>query len=360
VSVPQAVSVPGSVPPPATVAATARPATVGSGAGIYGTVQERPTYLHSETPKRADGSTAPVGHAQRAARVGALAASDAAAGIQTQPTRKAQTEARAAVSEPPPPAQDRDLVEVIWHVPEIVEEAKRARALKHVFATAKEKRVMLATDERGIEETKKARELARLLGHPTAMSEMRALENAVHEVIDDSGVLIAALVLAHGDIAVRLDPRKVLEALIGMVKPLSGMDKNIAEAVESAQVFASNEWSAPKSIEIATTRLREAAAKAQRELAAAQLQATAERMVLEKRGFETRSVLGGEHVRADFHLATGSIIPCYIPMDCKDRLPLFERFPARVVGEVRLKQDSVESAPIALLARAVARRHSRR
>ncbi len=363
VTVPHAVSVPPSVPPPAvvpaTVAATARPSTPGSSAGVYGTVKERPTYLHSETPKRDGGPIAPVAHSQKAAHEGALAASDAAAGIQTQPARKAPVETR-AVSEPPPPAPERDLVEVIWHVQDIVEEAKRARALKHVFATGKEKRVMLATDERGLEETKKARELARLLGHPSAMSEMKALENAVHEVIDDSGVLIAALVLAHGDIAVRLDQRKVLEALIGMMKPLAGSDKNIAEAVENAQLFASNEWSAPKSIEIATTRLRETAAKAQREVAAAQLQATAERMVLEKRGFETRSVLGGEHVRGDFHLGTGSIIPIYMPMACKDELPLFERFPARVVGEVRLKQDSQESAPIALLARAVARRHSRR
>jgi hypothetical protein len=53
-------------------------------------------------------------------------------------------------------------------------------------------------------------------------------------------------------------------------------------------------------------------------------------------------------------------VPTYLPAELDKQLPLFPRFPVRLVVEVVPQQDASESHPVALRALAVARQFSAR
>ncbi|MFO0756299.1 MAG: DUF2169 domain-containing protein [Byssovorax sp.] len=81
-----------------------------------------------------------------------------------------------------------------------------------------------------------------------------------------------------------------------------------------------------------------------------------ERALLEARRYEQRDLLGATFLRALFR-AQGSeeTVPLYLPVELARRLPLFRRFAARLVAEVRPSQDEHEEAAVCLRAVALGR-----
>ena len=82
----------------------------------------------------------------------------------------------------------------------------------------------------------------------------------------------------------------------------------------------------------------------------------ARRALLEQRKYQIRELAGAPWIRALLHgLAGDRPVPTYLPAELAKKLPLFMRFPARLIVEVLPQQDQTESHPAALRALALAR-----
>jgi hypothetical protein len=81
------------------------------------------------------------------------------------------------------------------------------------------------------------------------------------------------------------------------------------------------------------------------------LEAHTERLLLEQRYYQKRTLLGQEWIRAlltPSGAAAGEAIPTYLPERLSKELPMFQRFRARAVVEARLQLDQFEVHPSAL------------
>jgi hypothetical protein len=77
-------------------------------------------------------------------------------------------------------------------------------------------------------------------------------------------------------------------------------------------------------------------------------------VLLEKRRYQRRTVLGGPCIRALLGRDAGAM-PAYLPDDLATKLPLVTQLKARIVAEVGPSQDQYESHPYALRVVALAR-----
>ncbi len=93
-----------------------------------------------------------------------------------------------------------------------------------------------------------------------------------------------------------------------------------------------------------TAKLREAFAQGKRAVAPDYLNAHAERMLLEQRAYQRRALFDKKWIRSVMRGAAGAI-PAYLPEEMKDGLPMFRRFPARMLAELDLREDEGEASP---------------
>jgi hypothetical protein len=109
------------------------------------------------------------------------------------------------------------------------------------------------------------------------------------------------------------------------------------------------------------TLVRDAWTKSSRRLPADYLDVHAQRLLLEQRSYQARGLWNDTYVRAILvpgehdggRLRSG--IPTYLPASIAKQLPLFARFPARVLAEAFPQQDQLETCPVALRAIALGR-----
>ena len=81
-----------------------------------------------------------------------------------------------------------------------------------------------------------------------------------------------------------------------------------------------------------------------------------ERLLLQKRTYQIRTVLGGPQIRAALLPGQGSLaLISYLPEAVGPKLPLSLRFRARLIAEVHPSPDPQEPAPLALRVVAVGR-----
>lgn len=183
-----------------------------------------------------------------------------------------------------------------------------------------------------------------------------ALEAAL-EASEAEGPPACPLVLVCGELELAFDETETLKAVVSAASPLSGSDKKLKEALDLArEMLAAPLAGMPEVAEGLGARIREAWAKANRLLPAGYLAVCTERALLEQRHYQRRELLDDTWIRA---LLTGpgveTPVPTYLPASIARRLPLFKRFPARLLGEVLWQQDELESHPIALRALALGR-----
>jgi len=321
------------------------------------TEAQRPSYLKSATEAagQVKPQLVPVGHAASAAKVGVVAASDAAATVKSEPPPP-KAEVRA-----PQPIHDaavadaREILEIIWYDPQAVPKAKRSRTFRDLFTEKKVRRGLLAAPEETSDEGKERIELSQILGHPRPLGDVGSVDISLAGSLDEHGMLDPPYVVLAGDLILHLDERVLLEAMANIVTPFLATDKNLAEAHELAEKALEGKWTIPKSIEQALKRLREATGKYNQ----VQIESSARRQCLERKSLEQRGLLGSDHIRASLAFSETQSVVVYLPMATKERLPLFERFPIRALGTVHPKQDPLEPGPSAVLIAALARRHPR-
>ncbi|HVY46425.1 MAG TPA: hypothetical protein VHB21_11125, partial [Minicystis sp.] len=199
-----------------------------------------------------------------------------------------------------------------------------------------------------------------------ALADVASLPEALARGVGLDGSFAAPLVLVGADVELAFAELDVLRATVAALGPLlppetSSMPevRPLADAVALADAWAARHGDlAPASVaEALVGRLRDAAARASRLVPPGYLDAHVERIVLERRAFATRIVLGDRMVRASLvsPATRAAAVPAYLPVGSAARLPLFRRFAARALVEVHPRQDQFETHPVCARVLALAR-----
>jgi hypothetical protein len=177
----------------------------------------------------------------------------------------------------------------------------------------------------------------------------------VDEAVDAQGCFEPPLVLVAGDLELPFDELETLKATVTAVAPFAQSDKKLKESLDTVAELLKTPWLQGSGgvAESLTRRIQDAFAQAQR-LGPDYLQGHTERMLLEERRYQKRTVYGQTWIRSLLHLG-GAPVPTYLPEALAKELPMFKRFRAKLIGEVDLREDQYETHPQAVRAVALAR-----
>jgi hypothetical protein len=166
------------------------------------------------------------------------------------------------------------------------------------------------------------------------------------------------LAVVAGDLAPVFEEIDLLKATLAAAAPFLGGDKRLKDAHDAAVEGLASPYvqASGAACDALAARVREAFAQSGRSLPAGHLDAQAERMVVEQRRYQRRTVLGEPRIRARLaQPGAAAPVPVYLPEALATKLPLFARFPARLLVEVHVAQEQSEAHPLALRALALAR-----
>jgi hypothetical protein len=164
------------------------------------------------------------------------------------------------------------------------------------------------------------------------------------------------LLLVDGVLQLPFDDKLELKATADLAGQTAPSDqKRLKELVDYANDLVKLPTQAsPGFVRQILAQLHDAWEKAPRSLPSGFLQKNVERGLLEQRAFCKRTVFGAPHLRA--YLATDEgDVPVYLPESVADHLPLFSSFRVRLIAEAHPAEDGLETSPVALLGRALAR-----
>ncbi|MFO0615878.1 MAG: hypothetical protein U0414_25005 [Polyangiaceae bacterium] len=288
---------------------------------------------------------------QRAAALGAGAASNAAIGIETLPKPIAPP-AKAK----PLPVEDARAVTRVELLAVDRLEMDRIRSSKHLSEKPADDELVdewksadppLQTSV----EAKERGEAHRVLARATPMAP-EELEPTLGSALDAS-TGVCPVVLVSGELTLALDPHDALRALRGYASAWSTpQDKRLGEALELVDAVLAAPIVLADAVQIARVRLDEALRAANRP-ALREVEPVIDRTLLESRSFARRNVFGDRRVLA--YLEGTPPLPVYLSEALARELPLMKRFPARIVAEIRPQQDASEAHAVALRAIALGR-----
>jgi hypothetical protein len=240
-------------------------------------------------------------------------------------------------------------VEVVWFdsTTEIAS-ASRSRTLKAQVGDGADDEFLSANDDGGTLEIAR-RDVGRWFRRAAPLESQR-LPELLNDALEDEAGTRPFVVLA-GELAWSFDPRESLRAWIALGTPLT-VDSRVKDAIENAErVMAENVVSVPDVLLAALERLRDSVRANAKLIGQTPIDAAAERWLVEERGFAKRRVWGQQRLRAHLHTAKGrAAIPVYLPDGAGWEAPLSQRFPARVLGEIRIRQDPTEASTVCLRA----------
>jgi hypothetical protein len=188
-------------------------------------------------------------------------------------------------------------------------------------------------------------------------SDATSIARAMEEAIDEDGIFVRPLVVVNGELTMAFDPLEVLRTTIAVASQLAVTDKKLKETVDAASEIAEAPRMTPGPlVDGATVRVRQAFAQANRSLPSDYLESSVQRLLLEERRYQRRTLLGGPRLCGLLaHGGPGAPLPTYLPEHLAPDLPLFPRFRVRALVEPHAQQDPAESEPIALLVLALGR-----
>ena len=320
------------------------------------TLSGTPTALKPSALRPLPSKPAPVPTRDAASR-GVVAASNAAAAAAAAKDAAEPTDAKPAARPAPVRDPSRDHVDLIWFDPDAM---PRIRADRDLGGRAPRRAgvVWIQGDAlpREQEEARNRRDLLALLSRTPPLDEAGLARVAGDAYLED-GTFTAPLALVSGEIALAFDEVEALRATITVVSPFVGNDKKLRDAVDAATEGLKSPWPLPGDIADGfTRRLEEAFAQGQRSVAPGYLEASVEKILLQGRKYQKKTLFGEPRIRALLAFAPNSQpIPTYLPEPLAPKLPLFRRFRARAIMEVRPQEDQYESHADALLVLALAR-----
>jgi hypothetical protein len=176
----------------------------------------------------------------------------------------------------------------------------------------------------------------------------RGISRAMLEAINETGRFTPPLVVLSGELRFPFEELEVLKVTVAAIAPLATEDnKKLKDALEAAgEVLKTPLLQAPANVESATSELRDALRGGRRTVTASQLDAHIERVLLEQRRYQKRTVFGDEQIRT-LCVPAGEqqAIPAYLPFALSSKLPLMTRMKARLVAEAHAQQDQYEAHP---------------
>lgn len=281
-----------------------------------------------------------------------------------------------AAADPPPPAPTRagrpapqrvgsEAVDLVWFDPESVARIRR-RAPWKVLLTDLEEAADFDAEEQALgntpEEIEDRRDVLHVLVHGSAVDDY-GIQEALEQAVRADGKVINPLVLTTGQLAFTFDEMEMLKATLSCAMPFAQGDESLTQATAAAKEFLQTPGliATGAVIDSMTGRIREAFLRVKRPVANDYLHVQAERALLEKRHYQRREVFAATHLRGLFTAIGGqNPIPAYLPEELSKKLPLYQRFPVRMIVEVHRTADQNEVHPAALRAIAVGRTLSNR
>ncbi len=320
------------------------------------------TLLRHGDPAIASGQPPSIGARATAvpAYGGVLEASNAAAAVppelRSTGARAVASSAAPAVPAPPP----RALVELLWYDPAKIARIRAHAAWASLLAPPDEARPAPADPEPAEATEQRLRaeraDVANVLSRASPAGDLEAV------IAGADGAVDPPLALVAGELELPLDEGRMLDVLLGAAASLAAGDKRVEEVVAlAAAVMKTPLGASPEVAAGFSARVREAWTRHGRMLPADYLDVHARRILLDQRAYQKRVLWDEEWIRALLaplpQAPTSSIpaVPTYLPAALARRLPLFARFPARVLAEAVPQQDQHETHPVALRALALAR-----
>ncbi|MFO0590222.1 MAG: DUF2169 domain-containing protein [Polyangiaceae bacterium] len=272
------------------------------------------------------------------APLGALDASNAAAGAAAQDSASPRVEIDVASPHAPPAI----VVELLWIDPS----AATHYAAHPLFVAAKTR--LAPSPETPANPDEAARGWVYDILSRGAPSSLSALESVLDAAEEDSPPS-PALALVTGTLELCLDEVETLRATALVASALATGDRKLKETIDVANEMLKTPMAGmPDLAESLAARIRDAWNKANRALPADHLAAATERLLVEQRAYQKRDLLDDTWIRALLSADGSPSIPVYLPAKIARRLPLFRRLPARLLAEVVWCQDQYETAPLAL------------
>ncbi len=263
--------------------------------------------------------------------------------------------ARASYRTEPP-----DINQLIWYHPQSVARFRRSSEWKVLLQALEQKPRDKELDDPALVddamEMEDRREVFEILTHGAAKSHDTVQQTYLAAIRDD-GKFVPPLVLVAGELAFSFDELETLKATVTTVSPLATPnDESLRAALDNAREFLKTPGlsSAPAVSDGLTARIKEAFGQGRRSVPAGYIDTHTERVLLEQRYYQKRTVLGERYLRALLPLS-GSAYPTYIPEAVSAKLPMYQRFRARLIVEIHQQEDQYESHPLALRVLALSR-----
>ncbi len=249
----------------------------------------------------------------------------------------------------------REVVELLWFQPEIMERVRDHRPWKETLAELKPKppENVAFDDELPVEPSQEVKDRRDIVGVLTRVDpvDSEGVNEAISDAVTEEGLFVPPLVIVAGELSLPFDELETLKANVTAVTPLVAGDKKLKETVDTVNELLKTPWlqSSTGVAEGQTQRVREAFAQANRILPASYLDTHTDRILLEQRAYQKRTVFGDPWIRSLLVPNGGSAaIPTYLPEALSKQLPMFQKFKVRIIAEAVLQQDEYESHPVAL------------
>lgn len=273
-------------------------------------------------------------------------------------------EAAPVPSEPVRPASKLELgkaLHLVWFDAEILPKVRRKVAFKPLLDALDGRPLDSDLDDpntaRDPVMVEDRRDVFEVLARGDAVDEA-ALNEAVDRAVRDDGKFVSPFLLVAGEVRFPFDEMATLKATLSIVTPFATGDEPLKMTIADAREFLRTPdlLSPPGVIEGFTARVQDAFRKTRKPVPPGYLEDQTERVLVEKRLYQRREVFGGLHLRAQLYLTpTSKPWPLYVPEAIATKLPMFARFPARILADVLLQEDQYEAHPNSLRASAIGR-----
>ena len=241
------------------------------------------------------------------------------------------------------------MLQLLWFDPSVLPRARRqpelADALEPLERRPREPELEDAFEERGPADIEDRRDVFEILSQAPATTDDR-WASALSAATLVGGRFVPSIVLATGELALAFDELALLKATLSVATPLVGADEGLKRAIQDARDFlALPDLVSPAAVvEGFTTRICDAFRKLKRGHPANYLEGHAERALTERRQYQKREVFGAQHLRATLHRGGGARpIPTFLPEALATKLPLHARLRVRVLAELHLPEDPLDT-----------------
>jgi hypothetical protein len=250
-----------------------------------------------------------------------------------------------------------EIVELLWFDPEVMPKVREQREWKRLLEELNrgpDSDAPLDFDEEPEPETPPElvdkRDIVGIMtrGRVTGGPSLR---QAMLDAVDERGLFEPPMVLMSGNLQFPFDELETLKATVTACTPFASANKPLEEAIATVDELLQTPW-LQNSGDVAQgmiDKLRDTFKAGNHMVSANYLDEHTERVLLEQRHYQKRTVFGAEWIRAQLTpAASRTRVPVYIPEALGKELPMFKSFHARILAEGHVQQDQYESADCSL------------